>query len=166
VKATFAAATTGACAAGVGTDYASTCSGASTTCSCVTFTGTATGGFGAGVVAGALTLDTPDTTPEGGCTPFFGSIAITPTRTTTAATTMDINGALCNATLPNTDKTIGGGFDLDPATVDFSGTGSIAGTVTAAGAAKLTLIGATAPIVPSPSATASASASPSASPTP
>jgi len=126
-----------------GTAYASTCPGSSGACTCLTLTGTAIGGFGKATVAGALTLDGFDATIEGGCTPFFGSLALTATKTA-AVTTLDINGSLCNATAPNTSKTIGGGFDFDPLTADFTGTGSIAGSISGT-TAKLKLTGALAP---------------------
>ena len=95
------------------------------------------------VVDGAITLDGFDATPEGGCTPFFGSLALTATKPA-AVMILDINGSLCNATAPNTSKTIGGGFDFDPLTIDFTGTGSLAGTISGT-TAKLKLTGAVAP---------------------
>jgi len=143
INATVGAATAEACT--TGTSYAATCPGSSGACTCVAITGTATGGLGKGPVSGALTLDNFDATPEGGCTPFFGSLALTDTRNN-SVTTMDVNGALCNATLPNGNKTIGGGFDFDPATTELSGTGSIAGSIDSSGTAKLKLVGAIAPV--------------------
>jgi hypothetical protein len=127
-----------------GASYAATCPGSSGACTCLTLAGTATGGFGKATVAGALTLDGLDATPEGGCTPFFGSLALTATKPA-AVMILDINGSLCNATAPNTSKTIGGGFDFDPLTIDFIGTGSLAGTISGT-TARLKLIGAAAPV--------------------
>jgi hypothetical protein len=126
-----------------GAPYAATCPGSSGACTCLTLIGTATGGFGKASVSGAMTLDGFDATVEGGCTPFFGSLALTVTKPA-AVTTLDINGSLCNPTVPNTSKTIGGGFDFDPLTTDFTGTGSISGTVSGT-SAKLKLTGAMAP---------------------
>jgi hypothetical protein len=127
-----------------GTLYASTCPGSSGACTCVTLTGTASGGLGKGPVTGAITLDNFDATPESGCAPFFGSLVITNTKTK-SNTTLDVTGALCNATLPNGNGTVGGGFDFDPATTGFTGTGSIAGSISVLGAVKLKLAGAMAP---------------------
>ena len=133
-----------------GTIYASTCPGSSGACTCVTLAGTASGGFGKGPVAGAFTVDNFDATPESGCAPVFGSLVITNTKTK-STTTLDVTGALCNSTIPNGNGTVGGGFDLDPATTGFTATGSVAGTVTVLGAVNLKLAGAIAPAV-SPSA--------------
>jgi hypothetical protein len=173
INATVGTATAGACS--TGTSYAATCPGSSGACTCITITGNATGGLGKGPVSGSLTLDGFDATPESGCTPFFGSLALTDTRST-SVTTMDVNGALCNAILPSGDKTIGGGFDFDPATADLIGTGSIVGSVDSSGAAKLKLVGAIAPgaspaptvapsVVPTETPTATAE-QPTATPTP
>ncbi|HVN29627.1 MAG TPA: hypothetical protein VMT64_14110 [Candidatus Binataceae bacterium] len=60
------------------------------------------------------------------------------------STTLDINGAICSPTSPDTTTTLGGGFDLDAESAGFIGTGSLAGTVSA-GTAKLKLTGAVAP---------------------
>ena len=59
-----------------------------------------------------------------GCTPFFGSLALTNTKQN-SVTTMDVTGALCNAILPAGTKTVGAGFEFDPATEDLIGVGSI-----------------------------------------
>ena len=126
-----------------GTAYASTCPGSSGACTCITLSGTATGGFGKASVTGAITLDAFDATLEGGCTPVFGSLALTAAKTD-AVITLDINGSLCNATAPDSAKTLGGGFDFDPATADFIGTGTVAGSVTGS-TAKLKLSGAISP---------------------
>jgi hypothetical protein len=128
-----------------GTLYASTCPGSSGACTCVTLTGTASGGFGKGPVSGAITVDNFDATPESGCAPVFGSLAITNAKTK-SKTTLDVTGALCNSTIPNGNATVGGGFDFDPATTGFTGTGSVAGTVTVLGAVNLKLAGAMAPV--------------------
>jgi hypothetical protein len=154
VNATLSTAVPGACT--TGTTYAGTCPGASGTCTCITVNGNATGGFGKGPVSGALTLDNFDATPETGCTPFFGSLALTNSRES-SVTTMDVTGALCNAILPAGTKTIGAGFDFDPATTGLSGTGSVSGSVDTSGTAKLKLVGAIAPSTASPTPTAAAS---------
>ncbi len=167
VNASFSTAAPGACT--TGTTYAGTCPGSSGACTCVTITGTATGGFGKGPVSGALTLDAFDATPESGCTPIFGSLALTNSKDN-SVTTMDVTGALCTAILPAGSKTLGAGFDFDPVTVGLSGTGSISGTVDSTGTAKLKLVGAIAPASASPTPTASPTtsevATPTATPTP
>ena len=142
-----------------GTAYAATCPESSGACTCIEFTGNATGGFGRGPVSGAITLDNFDATPESGCAPIFGSIAITNSRNSSIAT-LDINGTLCNATIPGGTRILEAGFDLDPAVVGLSGTGSISGTIDNTGRARLRLTGAIAP-----AATATVSATPSATPT-
>jgi hypothetical protein len=147
-----------------GTSYAATCPGSSGACSCITITGSATGGLGKGLVAGALTLDGLDATPETGCTPFFGSLAVTNSRDT-SVNTIDVTGALCDSTPSGGVKTLGGGFDFDPATVTLDGTGSISGTVGSGGNARLKLVGVLAP-APIPSPTATGTAGPTATPTP
>ena len=161
INATFASPVPFACT--TGTQYAANCPGSSGACTCIDVTGTATGGFGRGSVTGALTLDNFDATPENGCTPIFGSLALGPDSRGIrfiSTITMDINGSLCNATLPAGTKTLGGGFDVDPVTVGMRGTGSISGTVDSNGNAKLRLVGA---IAPAPTATATST--PSATPT-
>jgi hypothetical protein len=95
-------------------------------------------------VTGALTLDGFDASPEGGCTPFYGSLAVTNTKDG-SINTLDITGALCNSTPAGGTQTIGGGFDFDAATVGLTGTGSLAGTIPANGTAKLELSGVIAP---------------------
>src|SRR5580658_937648 len=115
-----------------GTAYAATCPGSSGACTCVTLTGTASGGFGNGPVSGAFTLDAFDATPENGCEPLFGSLVISNSKAH-SKTTLDVTGALCNATIPSGNGTVGGGFNLDPATTDLTGTGSIVGTVSVIG---------------------------------
>ena len=163
VNGTLSDPTSGACTT-QGTSYAATCPGTTPDCTCATFSGNATGGFGKGTATGAFTLDNGDKTPENQCIPFIGSLTITNSKDS-STTTMDIDGALCDATVPTGQKIIGGGFDFDPATSGFTGSGSIAGTVDTNKMAELKLVGAIAPISgASPSATASASASPSASP--
>ncbi len=127
-----------------GTSYAATCPETSAACSCVTLSGDAVGGLGKGPVNGAITLDGFDASPEGGCTPFFGSLAITNTKDGTL-NILDVTGALCNSTLPGGAQTIGGGFDFDPATIALDGTGSLFGTIDSSGAAKLKLVGTIAP---------------------
>ena len=84
---------------------------------------------------------------------IFGSLALTNTKQN-SVTTMDVTGALCNAILPAGTKTVGAGFDFDPATEDLIGVGSIAGSVDSAGMAKLKLVGAIAPQSTSPTPTA------------
>src|ERR1700693_4750589 len=148
VTATFSSPVPLACT--MGTSYAANCPGSSGACTCIDVGGTATGGFGRASVIGAITLDNFDATPENGCVPLFGSLALTAAA---SVTTMDINGSLCNATIPAGTKTLGGGFDFDPATVGLSGTGSISGTIDSSGTRKVRLIGAVAP-APTPSATA------------
>lgn len=149
VNVTFASPVALACT--TGTQYAANCPGSSGACTCIDVTGTATGGFGRASVTGAITLDNFDATPENGCVPIFGSFTLTNTAAS-STTTMDINGALCDATLPVGTKTLGGGFDFDPATVGLSGTGSISGTIDSNGHAALRLVGAIAP-APTPTAT-------------
>jgi hypothetical protein len=147
VNATFASPVPLACT--TGTQYAANCPGSSGACTCIDVTGTATGGFGRASVTGAITLDNFDATPENGCVPIFGSLTLTAAA---SVTTMDINGSLCKATLPAGMKTLGGGFDFDPATVGLSGTGSISGTIDSSGRAALRVVGAIAP-APTPTAT-------------
>ncbi|HLX38703.1 MAG TPA: hypothetical protein VKR29_12915, partial [Candidatus Binataceae bacterium] len=154
VTGTLSAPVSGACTTG-GTSYAATCPGTSPDCTCVTLSdGVATGGFGRGQVTGVFTLDNGDETPEDNCIPFIGSLALTSSRDSTT-TTLDVNGALCKATVPTGEQIIGGGFDFDPSTSGFTGTGSIAGTVNTSNAVRMELVGATAPI---PAASPSASA--------
>src|SRR5262249_39957144 len=141
--------------------YAATCPGTSSACTCLTFSGTASGGLGKGAVTGALTLDNSETTPEEGCTPFFGSIAITNDRDATG-NTIDVTGALCNSTPAGGTQPVGGGFDFDPATDTTVGTGSLIGTIKNTGEAKLRLIGVIAPAA-SPTPTGAPSGSPTAS---
>ena len=148
ISATFAAPIPLPCT--TGTRYAATCPESSGACSCIKVRGSATGGFGKATVAGAITLDNFDTTPENGCTPIYGSLTLIGTSSTT---TMDINGSLCNATLPAGTKTIGGGFDFDPDTLGLIGTGSISGSIAGNGSATLKLVGAIAPASPTPTAT-------------
>jgi hypothetical protein len=147
IAATFSAPVPLACT--TGTAYAATCPGSSGACTCIDITGTAAGGFGRASVTGAITLDNFDASPENGCVPIFGSLTLT---APTSVTTMDINGSLCGATIPAGTKTLGGGFDFDPATVALIGTGSLSGTIDSGGTARLRLIGAIAP-APTPSAT-------------
>ena len=148
VTAAFSSPVPLACTAG--TSYAANCPGSSGACTCVTISGNTTGAFGRGPVSGAMTLDNFDATPENGCVPIFGSLALTNSVAKTT-TTLDLNGALCDATIPAGTKTLGGGFDFDPATTGTSGTGSISGSIDGNGNAKLRLIGA---VAPAPSATA------------
>jgi hypothetical protein len=142
IKATFSAPIPLPCK--TGTSYAANCPGSSGACSCVTLSGSAAGGLGKGPVTGALTLDGFDASPEGGCTPFYGSLAVTNTKDG-SINTLDITGALCNSTPAGGTQTIGGGFDFDAATVGLTGTGSLAGTIPANGTAKLELSGVIAP---------------------
>lgn len=127
-----------------GTSYAATCPETSAACTCVNLSGNAVGSLGKGPVTGALTLDGFDASPEGGCTPFFGSLTITNTKDG-AASILDVTGALCNSTPSGGTQTIGGGFDFDPATAALDGTGSLSGTIDSSGAAKLKLTGTIAP---------------------
>ncbi|HVN29626.1 MAG TPA: hypothetical protein VMT64_14105 [Candidatus Binataceae bacterium] len=164
LKLTLASPSPGACPTPGVTTYETTCPDTDT-CSCVTFTGSSTGGFGKGNVAGEFTLDNTNTTPEGNCTPFFGSLVLTETKTA-AVTTLDVNGGLCKATTPETGQTLGGGFDFDPASTASTGSGSITGTVDSAGSAKLKLVGAIAPVAAaSPTETPAPTAAPTTAPT-
>ena len=157
IKATATAPTAGACTGG--TSFAATCPGTVQACTCISLTGDATGALGKGSVTGFLTLDNSDVSPEDGCTPFFGSIAISDSKSGDVDT-LDVTGALCNSTPAGGTQTVGGGFDFDPATAGLDGTGSVSGTIDNTGTAKLKLIG-----VIAPAASPSPSASPSDTPT-
>lgn len=158
IKGTATAPTAGACT--LGTSFAATCPGTVQQCTCISLTGEATGALGKGPIVGFLTLDNSDETPEDGCTPFFGSIAITNNKDSNVDT-LDVTGALCSSTPPGGTQTVGGGFDFDPATVGLDGTGAVSGTIDSAGNAKLKLTGVIAPAAsPSPSASPSGSATP------
>ena len=127
-----------------GTSYAATCPETSAACTCITLSGNAIGGLGKGPFKGAFTLDGFDATPEGGCTPFFGSVTITNSKDG-AVNILDVTGALCSSTSPGGAQTIGGGFDFDPATSALNGTGSVSGTIDSGGVAKVKLGGTIAP---------------------
>ncbi len=162
VKGTVGAPTAGACT--LGTAFAATCPGTVQACTCVALTGEATGALGKGPIAGFLTLDNSDVSPDNGCTPFFGSIAITNDKDSNVDT-LDVTGALCNSTPAGGTQTVGGGFDFDPSTEGLDGTGSVSGTIDNTGTAKLKLVGVIAPATGSPTPSASPSASPSESAT-